>query len=263
MNGFNIGRFLFLPGRKVFGILVVAELDPMVLKEISDLGLKHKVLVPTIQYNLVEGGKIIGLGFVDLTDANISIDEFAEKIRSIKGVKSVRIIHPTTEGFVADDLSVRLLLAGERAIILRRPGYEGFIVGIRERFGTAGEAFLYHTGYQAGIRYGRVHQDLASRLGIKDPIQIIHKLGVPTYASIGLGKLEIVEASPAFCRLIIRAYENFECELGIGSKKPYSNFVRGVFAGFIAQLFGKQMKAEELKCIAKGDPYCEFEITPE
>lgn len=69
-----------------------------------------------MQYNVVEGGKIVGFGFADLTNADVSIEELAEKLRHIRGVKSVRILHPTAEGFVADHLCGRLVLAGDRAI---------------------------------------------------------------------------------------------------------------------------------------------------
>lgn len=254
---------MFLLGRRVFGVLVESELNPTVLEEIASLGLRHGVLIPTMQYNVVEGGGIVGLGFVDMTDADISIEKLVQKIRDIEGIKNVQILYPTVEGFVADYNSVRLVLAGERAIIMRRPGYEGLIVGMKAQFGTAGEAFLYHTGYEAGMRYGRSHQDFAEKLGIKDPVQILCKISMPLYASVGLGKLEVVETCAEPPRAVIRIYMCFECELGVGAKKPYSNFVRGIFAGLLAQLFNRRMEAKERFCIAKGDPYCEFEITPE
>ncbi|MBS7608374.1 hypothetical protein KEJ52_04175 [Candidatus Bathyarchaeota archaeon] len=263
LEDFNIGRFLFLPGRRVFGVLVKAELNPTVLEKIANLGLGHGVLIPTMQYNVIENGKIVGLGFVDMTNADISIEELAQKIRGIEGIENVQILYPTAEGFVADYHSVKLVLAGDRAIIMRRPGYEGLIVGMKTQFGTAGEAFLYHTGYEAGMRYGRSHQDFAEKLGIKDPVQILCKISVPLYASMGLGKLEVIEACAEPPRAVIRIYTCFECELGVGAKKPYSNFVRGIFAGLLAQLFNKRMEAKERFCIAKGDPYCELEITPE
>lgn len=44
------------------------------------------------------------------------------------------------------------------------------------------------------MRYGRAHQEFADKLGIKDPIQILRKISVPLYASMGLGRLEVVEA---------------------------------------------------------------------
>lgn len=262
MDGFNIARFLFLPGRKVYGLLVEAEIRPEVLNEIFGLAFVRGVLIPTIQYNLVEEGKVVGFGFMDFTDADISVDELAEKIQKVKGVLKVQILYPSVEGFVADYLSPRLMIAGDRAIIMRRPGYEGLITGMRERFGEAGEAFLYHAGYDAGIKYAQSHQDLAEKLGIKDPIQIAQKVSTPLFVSMGLGKMEIVEVTIKPFQAILRVYECFECEL-VRAEKPFSNFIRGIFAGLLTQLFGRNMEAKELKCIAKGDPYCEFKITPE
>ncbi|MDW8040129.1 MAG: hypothetical protein RMJ03_01730 [Nitrososphaerota archaeon] len=177
-------------------------------------------MVPMMQYNVDDNGEIVGLGFVDLTCADISIDELSEKIQSIEGIKKVQILHPTVEGFVADYLSSELVLAGDRTIIMRRPGYEGLIVGIKTQFGAAGETFLYHTGYEAGIRHGRSHQEFAGKLGIKDPVQILRKISTPLYASMGLGILEVVEANMKPPRAVIRIYKSFECELGVGAKNP-------------------------------------------
>jgi len=44
VDGFNIGRFLLPPRRKVYGFLIEAELDPKVLLEISNVWFKHGVL---------------------------------------------------------------------------------------------------------------------------------------------------------------------------------------------------------------------------
>ncbi|MGC8939569.1 MAG: hypothetical protein ACP5IM_06505 [Candidatus Bathyarchaeia archaeon] len=99
---------------------------------------------------------------MNLTDSDSTIDELVKEIRKIKGVENVQALHPVTEGLVADYIFTRLLLAGDRAIILRRPGYAGLITGIREQFGTAGETFLYYTGYESGIKYGKAHQEIAA-----------------------------------------------------------------------------------------------------
>jgi predicted hydrocarbon binding protein len=45
-----------------------------------------------------------------------------------------------------------------------------------------------------------------------------------------------------------------------GSSEPQSHYIRGVLDGFFSSLFKVEMEAKETKCIAKGDPYCEFEI---
>ncbi|MGB9741216.1 MAG: V4R domain-containing protein [Candidatus Bathyarchaeales archaeon] len=200
---------------------------------------------------------------MNLTDSDSTIDELVKEIRKIKGVENVQALHPVTEGLVADYIFTRLLLAGDRAIILRRPGYAGLITGIREQFGTAGETFLYYTGYESGIKYGKAHQEIAAQLGIKDPIDIMQKISIPLCTCMGLGKPEIIEATVNPPRVIVRLYDSFECELGPLAKRPFSNFFRGILAGLVAHLFSRKMDAKELKCIAKGDPHCEFKITPE
>ncbi|MEM2937387.1 MAG: V4R domain-containing protein [Candidatus Bathyarchaeia archaeon] len=197
---------------------------------------------------------------MDITDSNISIEEFIEKIRKIKGVIGVQILYPLLKVW-ADNLSVRLIVADERAIIFHRPRYKWLFSEIRKQFGTAGGASLYYIGYGAGMRYGRDHQKIADKLGTKDPIQIAHKITAPLSQSMGRGRTEIVEAKADIPKIILKLYECFECELGAGNKKPYSQFIRGTLAGFSAQLFNRKMEAKESQCIAKGDSYCKFTIT--
>ncbi|MEM4576193.1 MAG: 4-vinyl reductase [Candidatus Nezhaarchaeales archaeon] len=152
------------------------------------------------------------------------------------------------------------MLGGERAIIVRKPGYKGFIDDVRKQFKSAGEAFLYYEGYNAGIEYGKAHRKLAEKLGIRDPIQIIYKVLAPLFTSTGFGRLEVVRVNLNPPEVTIRIYNNFECEEGIGAGKPYSQWVRGSIAGIFTSILNIEVKAIETKCIAKGDPYCEFEI---
>jgi len=48
-------------------------------------------------------------------------------------------------------------------------------------------------------------------------------------------------------------------------KKPYKicHWSRGYIAGVANVIFGIPMKAEEIKCLATGDEYCEFRVEPE
>ena len=58
----------------------------------------------------------------------------------------------------------------------------------------------------------------------------------------------------------IKVYDSSECELFKGSKKCESHLIRGMLAGWFSQLFRKEVKVREVKCIAKGDSYCQFEV---
>lgn len=43
-------------------------------------------------------------------------------------------------------------------------------------------------------------------------------------------------------------------------KKGVDDYLLGLFAGGTYAISGKEVKGEETKCIAKGDPYCEFRV---
>ena len=61
----------------------------------------------------------------------------------------------------------------------------------------------------------------------------------------------------------VRVYESFECSVFKGSDKPRGAMMRGLLAGFIAAIWDAELDdigVEEVKCIAKGDEYCEYKI---
>ncbi|MCS7365815.1 MAG: 4-vinyl reductase, partial [archaeon GB-1867-035] len=62
-------------------------------------------------------------------------------------------------------------------------------------------------------------------------------------------------------KIIIKAKDLFECSsVQVVKNKPNSQFFRGYLSGVASILWEKEMVAEEVKCIAKGDDYCEFII---
>ncbi len=265
MKEFDIGRFLLLPNRKLCGFIVEAEPKPGVLSKISAVPAAYNAVILCVSYSMpsLKDKTIRGLGFVDLTNTNISAEKIAEEMRNLKGVKKVEVIQSPIEGFIADACFHRILMGGERAIILRKWGYSGLISGVRERFGTGGEAFLYYFGFEAGIKYGRSHMEIGLKLGLADPIKIAQLICVHLFNSVGFGKLKIMEIKADPPKAIFRIYDSFECELGLKSGKPYSQLIRGMIAGYLSIFFNRRMKAKEVKCIAKGDPYCEFMVEPE
>jgi len=264
-EAFEIGRFLLLPDRKLFGFLVEADNKPGVLSKVSALPGKHNANILYIAFSAAVPTKkdATGLAFLDLTDADVSADELAREVEEIKSVKSVKVIYPPVEGFVADNVSCKLSMNGDRVIMVRSQGYKGFVADIRKHFGTAGEAFLYYMGFDSGIEYAKSHLEIAAKLGLTDPAKIFKLISVSLFNCVGYGRMEVrrLEVNPP--KAVIRIYDCFECELGIGSGKTFSHLVRGMIAGALTPLFNRKMIAKEIKCVAKRDPYCEFVIKPE
>jgi predicted hydrocarbon binding protein len=262
---FEIGRFMVLPGRKLCGFLVRAKGEPGVLRKILDILANYKARLKYLSYfmSFDSGNVKNALFFLDATDCTDTPETLASEIRKSQFVMDVQIIEPKVEGLIADTISNPLLMGGQRAIIMRSSGYRGLTRDIRERFGSAGEAFLYYNGVEIGVEYAKSHRAVGQELGITDPVRIFLDITVSMFNCVGYGFAQIFKLTSNPPYMLGRVYNSFECELGSGATQPYSRFLRGMIVGVLTTLFDTKITVEETKCMAMGDPYCEFEAKPE
>ena len=146
---------------------------------------------------------------------------------------------------------------GERAIVLRRVFYEAMIKHLRRRLGTGLEAILYHIGFEAGKRVYDAHVQMVG----KNTFRLIRS-GEVLFTQMGFGRIKVTDMYLEEARMRVIVYDSFECELFRGEGRPMSNLIRGMMAGWFSGFFNKEVTAIETKCIAKGDPYCQFKIKP-
>ena len=73
-----------------------------------------------------------------------------------------------------------------------------------------------------------------------------------------LGNIEIQSIKP----LIIQSYDCFECEDLPHLGKPACAFDSGLLEGIFSNYYGKKVEAEETKCYAQGDNFCQFVVKP-
>lgn len=83
---------------------------------------------------------------------------------------------------------------------------------------------------------------------------------------LGYGKIEIkkidLDKGEAIVHVKKSAFGETYKRLYGSSDEPVCNFLAGLVGGVGKELSGKDVVAEETKCIAKGDRYCEFVIEP-
>ena len=88
---------------------------------------------------------------------------------------------------------------------------------------------------------------------------------IPIFNSFGVGALEVVEINPKE-RIVVRVNNSYSSvcyrEMCVKSTQPLCHLLRGLFAGGFSVLLKTDYDAEEVKCASKGDPYCEFVLTP-
>ncbi|MEM2126230.1 MAG: hypothetical protein QXQ53_07535, partial [Candidatus Methanosuratincola sp.] len=156
-NEFDLSRMLVLPGKKLFGIRFNLKVDPGALSEVANMALKHNVMPLYFASSpSALATKIPVLALIDVTDSDVPVEEVVKELESTGAVEGIKIIEPLADGLIIDNLSHPLTAGGDRAIILRAAGYRRLIKGIKEQFGSGGEAFLYYEGLEAGRGFGKL-----------------------------------------------------------------------------------------------------------
>jgi predicted hydrocarbon binding protein len=252
---------MFYRSRKLYGFIVETISRPGVLAAVTLRVAERGLDITYCSTRAVRAGEMgVILLFVDFTGSDVDPESLAEKLEALEFVEKVEVIRPRVEGFIADEVSFPLTVNSARAVIMDEMALKGLFVSFRERLGTGGEAMLYYLGLETGKEWGGYLNEMAESVGARS-IKEKANIAAAIFTSLGLGQLEIVELmdDPPF--MLIRIYRSIECWLGEGAGRTFSQFIRGTINGVAGVLFGREMFARETRCIARGDPYCEFEVT--
>ncbi|MHC1637374.1 MAG: V4R domain-containing protein [Candidatus Nezhaarchaeales archaeon] len=193
------------------------------------------------------GSKTLASIFVDATNKMKAVQDAVERIKTIEFVESVKLIEPSASGFTIDNTPRYLTLVSERTIMLRKTCYEALIKGLRKKFGSGHKAYLYHIGFEIGRSSYNWITDI-----VENPYDVL-KIAQEMFKHMGFGAVEVNLENRK-----VRVWDSFECELFKGSKECESHLIRGMISGFLSSFLGEEIMATEVKCIAKGGPYCEY-----
>lgn len=192
----------------------------------------------------------------DFTQKPFSAEQVKHSIELLTAVKKVILISKQLPNMIVDEIHYPTKLMGERIIIYREYSYTALIHGIRRQLGTAGEALLYHIGYNIGKGSG---QRLKKFIGERYELAEKHlKYWMLLHSAAYISEFQVDVDNK---KVRIKVDDNYECRSGMNAGKPFSHLFRGNLAGILNELFGIETLVET-KCIAAGDPYCEF-VTPE
>ena len=144
---------MYVRGRRLVGFYVRVFNRPGALADIAQTFKKQNLNIWTIVFGArVEIGST-GTGFfvVDFTGSKASPGEVKEELERLDVVDHVEVVEPQHSGILADPYHFPLVDdAGGRYVMLSERNMEGIVVRLRERFGTGGQAFLYHQGLIVG-----------------------------------------------------------------------------------------------------------------
>ncbi|MEM2940788.1 MAG: 4-vinyl reductase [Thermoproteota archaeon] len=259
-KAFDLPRMVIDPDKKIYFISFTVTRGETPTPLLTTLSKKH-------------GLKIVGLVRESVTikeETEVSIFlETPEKMErkklenlikkeieneKIEGVKDIRVFDHMGN-FDADVYHFPITIGGSRAVIFSPPILEGLVKGFRESFGTTiVQTILWNQGKEIGKTIVEMYKKDFGLSKARDVLEMLRARAL----MFGWARMEIVTFNEVKRRAVIRVFDNWECSIFKGSNEPQSHFIRGILAGFFNAIFGEGFYAAEVKCIAKGDSYCEF-----
>ena len=191
--------------------------------------------------------------FADFTGLSVSAEKVKRELEEVTGSR-VYVKEPPVRGFMMDEFAFPLYaFPSARLIILLGRDFQEMVRGLYREVGQTAAVFLYHLAYSGG-RF--LAEYLSEKLGLRGRELLAEALKI--YQASGWGRVEIVECDLHKLRVVLRLYDSIECEAFRGSGEAASQFIRGHLSGLLSGLLRTDVRVMETKCIAKGDPYCEF-----
>ena len=246
---------LFKEGRNLVGFEIVLPNIPGTLRHTCSLTEKYGLNIVYIEECGISKENDMFFIVVDFTDEDIDPETLLAEFRKDKDYIISADISPYLNDIIFPSKFCAKDMGGRRGILLGQGNMKGIILGTKKKLGEESDAFLYYLGYGIGEETYRMY---AEPRDIGDSTE-----GILLWEALVRGARwgDIIGYEVMDDKIIIRLERLWECEIQKGLvDKPASHLFRGILAGFFEKLLGKKVAVKETKCIALGDPYCQFEI---
>ena len=250
---------IYAPGRRITQLLIESKNVPGVLAKIASKTAEHRINMLSGMIIAEPGGETAVLTlFLDLTDSRLRAREFVDELKALDVVLDAEVIVRRFGDIAINGTTYTTLFLGKRIVMLDVDDVGAMFNWLDKTFGSGGHAILFDMGKAAGRESAK---KLRESYGLKGCNLIEAFLAL--HIAAGWFGYEVVECDEEKLRFVIRLHGNFECTPFIGKRnRPMSHLIRGGLAGVFREAYGRDFRVREVKCIAKGDEYCEFIIEP-
>ena len=245
------------PTLHLLRVTYTGDFDPVlnILSVLRENNIGFSIAMLSSSTNASEGQLII---CVDLEKSKIKdVNNLLEELRKIKEVKEVDICKTEYPNLILNTLIKPMISREERAIINHARSVATTLDYLYQRFPVGGKALIYYAGFRAGIKLA----DVAKEITAITEASKIFEIALYALQALGYGIFRVEEFSEVEgkLRVTVKVDELIECEAFKGKKKnSQSQLVRGMIAGIASRITNKRITCKEVKCVAKGDPYCQF-----
>jgi predicted hydrocarbon binding protein len=244
----------YAPGKKLFHIVVKLSDLPGSYSSILEL-LRSKVnLIGTTTYSLSDGTAMFS-GFAESLFKNQTPRDIERIIRGSRASLEVMVTQ-SEHGLLVDTFHRGLVVDSEDYMLLRRGGLTHMFDQVAKMLGSGGEALLYQEGFTLCQMDS---EDMIRMIGL-DQVKAQYDVLNRVLAAEGWGVLVPKKARKSGSFSVV-VQDCFECSEGAKSRTG-CNFMRGYLVGAMEKIYGFEAECNEVKCVLKGAPACEFVIGP-
>jgi len=229
--------------------------EPGVLARISNVLAEHNVRILALNFSSEEDKRFL-LAFIDMSNSDVDIDNLINELKQLEFIEEIVVRRKAVNPFIVSRIGYPIT-TGRGAIsivLLNRNSFSNLIRTMYEEMNDAGMSFMFYQGKLLGSKDAEI---FVKHIWTIDKDTISEVLNVLLAHGWGIPKL--VEFSSS--EIIIHLYDSFESLAMVEkSERPMCFFIKGYIAGLLATILKREVHIEETKCIAMGDPYCEFRV---
>jgi predicted hydrocarbon binding protein len=151
---------------------------------------------------------------------------------------------------------------GQKMIILRRDVIRIMREALERLVGDQSAPFLSYLASGIGVHEGSIFRESIGTTGPETRPQLenlVHSALEDTNLGLGKVKINTIDFEKASADITIA--NCFEATENGPSEEPNCIFTSGFLAGIFAEVLDKTVQAKEIKCMSKGAPECEFQIS--
>lgn len=116
--------------------------------------------------------------------------------------------------------------------------------------------------FDAGERSGRMVGEITKRQAPSVPPQTLLEFIEIGGRARGFGAIEFVTHDVESAQFLLRVHDSPHAEVSEPRRGTACYYPLGFWAGVAGVLCARPVEAEETRCLARGDEYCEFVIRP-
>jgi predicted hydrocarbon binding protein len=251
----EVVTMLYKHDHRLFQLAFEAEIVDSPLRRLwealNPLGIR--ILNATVSTR--EGDSGVWSVFLDSENYAITQEALRRRLEAMTVIRDLRIAGG--DEFMVDELFYPIVMSttGARVILMTKESFQSMLAAMDLMFGSGASVIAFKEGAAQGSRYA-----LGLRSIIRGDIRRFIGELAKLYAATGVGIAEFVSMNFDDFHFVVRIADSVECQ-GRESEKHASQWRRGHLSGAASSALDAQMECKETRCVAVGDPYCEFELS--